>query len=403
MRSHPRCATSVSTYGKAMPRTRTLLCALSFGVAANVAGAQSPGAPMTRRSILNHLQPNAKVIVGANNRLFILDNVGNSVVARTSAGAVLWKRRIDVTPVGQAATRPFFGGMTGDSVWIWRAGGDSVTLISSKGASVRRLLRMPHSNTEGAFFIPRALVSDHVIAEEVAGIVAARRLAASHRLVVRATPGGEVRDTLAELRTSHSILQVEGPDGSLIFGLQPWSAGDMLGIAVDGRAATVIYQDTDNSVLHTSPESLHSRWFELTAGDSGRERRLLVTRKPVDEERVVHFASALSAAPFARPFGSDRAKAQRAIVEALYRPQLMAPASRVIVDDGGNAWIRRAEDESGERWTILSVRDDVTRDVRIPSGIRVEAIVGGSIWGSTQAMRGERRLVTIALVTLSAP
>ncbi|MES2177978.1 MAG: hypothetical protein V4550_08915 [Gemmatimonadota bacterium] len=45
----------------------------------------------------------------------------------------------------------------------------------------------------------------------------------------------------------------------------------------------------------------------------------------------------------------------------------------------------------------------MTRDVRIPSGIRVEAIVGGSIWGSTQAMRGERRLVTIALVTLSAP
>jgi hypothetical protein len=197
-------------------------------------------------------------------------------------------------------------------------------------------------------------------------------------------------DTIMMTEFRHSMIKVERPDTSPIYGVQPWpdrdlyatsSSGELLAFLVPAPVATR-GEPAFRLRLLTGSRLIFEKDIAYEA--------IEITDAMVDsamDRTVSQFTTTLDAWP-------NRNEARDAIRKAIHRPAHLPPALELHVGNDTTIWVRRAQRQpsSAAVWEVFDGSGRRLASVKAPADLRVLTVSRHSLWGIDWDAQGEQRL-----------
>lgn len=336
-----------------------------------------------------------QVVRGTGGRLLVRDRQADGVLVLDREGRF-------VHELGQRGEGPgefvqISGvGVTGDTVWVLDWGLDRVTLFGEDGRVLRTQRAMGSARL--ASRLRGSLPVAYLGAARVAVVSAVGRTRPAERYAVSIVVNGEGdADVWRVLDASDRTLLVGSEAGRLMMD-QPFSFSDVF---------TVIPETGERVVLERPPVKGQSGVYRLILyGEDGLQQ----VEVPYVPERLAETAArsdlrAMLPDLSARPDGRElRDAAMDALFVPAYRPPVpnvrRGPLDRSILGgSGGLIWIarRKATEEQGELWDVVSPTEGRLASVALPRGVRLMALGMTEVWGVRRDDFDVPRLVRMSL------
>lgn len=194
------------------------------------------------------------------------------------------------------------------------------------------------------------------------------------RPILRTGWAGDVRDTIATVSRTNSVLVVRRGGRSNSYRNQPFN---------------------DAAVVDVAPDASHVVIVEREVPEQGREAFYRIVKVGLEGDTMV--ANPVAYAPVQIPEaakveaiesiteqvsrGEPMSETRRLVRESIYLPEYYPPVSEVSVGSDGRIWVRRNLPEEGMvRWDLLSPRGTPIAHLSLPSRLRILESAGEMVW-----------------------
>ena len=270
---------------------------------------------------------------------------------------------------------PWAGGLLGDSLWVADEGGREVEFFhdgASVGASlVWAEVGPPHQT----WATPEGVFSDGSVLLGPGGLNITRINDGVTRrsLYLRATPAGQVVDTIADLAVPGTdFFRGEIFSGMPSEGQQPLPHRPMLKPLPSGDGVMWL--------LRPPPSGAQAGYYELVRSDltgAGVSRTTIqvVPREVTEAWRDSWIESRASLMRGGRGISPD-------IGTTLYFPEFFPPATDFTPAHDGSVWVRREDSGDGlTRFDVIDATGKRIAQVQAPEGLQIHQVEQDGVWG----------------------